>query len=86
MNVATAPAAPAAGKWLDPIYAPWKGNASEMARDIEEDAVLTNQWRFRGRIPERYWEKIIVKAASRGFVLTHRDFINPEHRVAGAAS
>jgi hypothetical protein len=70
----------ATGEWLAPIYAAWGGNATEMARDIDEQPVLTNQWRNRGRIPERYWEKIIVKAAARGRTLTHRDFIHPDYR------
>lgn len=80
INAASAPPE-AAGKWLDPIYAPWEGNATEMAADLQELPVTTNQWRFRGRIPERYWERIIAKAADRGHTLTHRDFIKPEYRV-----
>lgn len=76
----------APGDWLAPIYAPWGGNATAMGKDIDEEAVTTNQWRFRGRIPERKWERIIVAAAARGFTLTHRDFIHPNHRVAELAA
>lgn len=87
MNVAPAPASPDdARDWLDAVYAPWGGNATAMANDIEEAPVTTNQWRFRNRIPERYWERIIVAAAARGYTLHHRDFIKPEFRVDGATA
>lgn len=81
VNMAADPIRDTPGHWLDPIYAPWEGVGSEMARDIEEEPVTVNQWRFRGRIPERYWEKIISKAALKGHTLRHRDFINPDFRV-----
>ena len=80
------PSPVAAGEWLAPIYAAWDGNATEMARDIEEEPVTTNQWRFRGRIPEKYWETIILKASARGTALTHRDFIHPDYRRAEVAA
>ena len=87
MNVATAPASPDdASDWLAAVYAPWGGNATAMANDIDEAPVTTNQWRFRKRIPEKYWERIIVAAAARGHTLTHRNFIHPDFRVDGAVA
>ena len=50
-----------------------------MARDIAERAVTVSQWRYRGSIPPRYWQKIIAAASARGFALTVDDFV--EHVV-----
>lgn len=71
--------------WLDPIYAPWEGNASAMADDIDELPVTTNQWRYRGRIPDRYWPKIISAAAEKGHTLTLAMFIKPEEAAPAPA-
>lgn len=68
--------------WLAPIYAPWDGNASAMARDIEELPVTVSQWRFRGRIPDTYWARIIAAAAKRGAILPYEAFIHPDKRLA----
>lgn len=67
--------------WLDPIFAPWNGNASALARELDELPVTVNQWRFRGFIPDDYRERIIVAAAEKGHALTHRDFIHPDKRL-----
>lgn len=62
--------------YLDPIYAPWGGNAEAMATDIGEPGVKVRQWRNRGRIPTRYWPKIIEKALEcRGVELTLEQFV-----------
>lgn len=46
-----------------------------MARDIAERPVTVSQWRYRGSIPPRYWQKIIAAASARGFALTVDDFV-----------
>ncbi|MBV2148596.1 hypothetical protein KRZ98_09895 [Sphingobium sp. AS12] len=68
---------------FDAIYRPWSGNAAAMARDIAERSVTVSQWRYRGSIPPRYWQKIIAAAAVRGFALTVDDFV--EHVVHASA-
>lgn len=50
---------------IDLIYAPWAGNGSDLAADIGELPVTVNQWRYRGSIPPKYWQKIIDKAEAR---------------------
>ena len=60
------------------IYAPWNGNAEEMANDIGQPGVLVRQWRNRGFIRPIYWSRIIDEAAKRGFVLTAADFPDNE--------
>jgi hypothetical protein len=72
--------------WLEPIYAPWDGNASAMARDIDELPVTVSQWRFRGRIPDTYWAKIIAAAAAKDHVLPYEAFIHPDKRLAPAGA
>jgi hypothetical protein len=74
--------------WLDPIFAPWDGNGSAMARDIGELPVTVNQWRFRGRVPDQYWPRIIKEAAAKGHPLSYEAFIHPDKRLipAGAAA
>jgi len=51
---------------LTPIYAVWDGNAEALAADIGESGVLVRQWRNRGNIPPKYWQRIIDAAAARG--------------------
>lgn len=51
---------------LASIYAVWDGNAEALATDIGESGVLVRQWRNRGNIPARYWQRIIDAAAQRG--------------------
>ncbi|MGW8135405.1 hypothetical protein ACWGNZ_07175 [Sphingomonas zeae] len=72
--------------WLDPIFAPWDGNASAMAGDIGLPYITVQQWRTRGSIPVGHWANIIGKAADRGCTLVYEDFIHPEKRVAPAAT
>ena len=60
---------------FDRIYAPWGGNGSELAGDIDELPVTVNQWRYRGNIPTRYWPKIREKAATRGVDLPLELFV-----------
>lgn len=67
---------------LDPIYEPWDGNAEAMGADIGESGVTVRQWRNRGRIPPRYWPRIIEEAAKRGYQLDWRQFITDEPKPA----
>ena len=67
---------------LTPIYAPWEGNAEAMASDIGELGVTVRQWRNRGSIPPRYWQKIIDAARKRGAKLDWRDFVPSEEDAA----
>lgn len=63
---------------LSSIYAVWDGNAEALAADIGESGVLVRQWRNRGSIPARYWQRIIDAAARREGAITWTDFIPPE--------
>lgn len=63
---------------LTPIYAVWDGNAEALATDIGESGVLVRQWRNRGNIPARYWQRIIDAAALRGSSLPWTAFMAPE--------
>lgn len=60
---------------LNAIYAPWDGNATAMATDIEEKETTVRQWRNRGNIPPRYWQKIIDAAAAKGHALSWQQFV-----------
>jgi hypothetical protein len=59
---------------LDPIYAPWEGNAEALASDIGVGGVTVRQWRNRGNIPPQYWRRIIEAAEKRGKALTLDQF------------
>jgi len=67
---------------LASIYKAWSGNAEAMAADIGELGVTVRQWRNRGNIPPKYWEKIIASAAKRGVTLSWKDFLPDERRAA----
>ena len=63
---------------LASIYAVWDGNAEALATDIGESGVLVRQWRNRGNIPARYWQRIIDAAARRGGSIAWTDFMVPD--------
>ena len=71
---------------LASIYAIWDGNAEAMAADIGESGVTVRQWRNRGNIPPRYWEKIILAAAKRGELIDWRSFVPHDDSEAGEAT
>jgi hypothetical protein len=52
--------------YLSPIYDVWSGNAEQLAADIGESGVTVRQWRNRGNIPPKYWQRIIDAASNRG--------------------
>lgn len=66
---------------LTPIYEIWE-NAEAMAADIGELGVTVRQWRNRGNIPPKYWQRITEAAARKGRTLSPNDFLPPDQRVA----
>lgn len=60
---------------LSSIYAVWDGNAEALANDIGESGVLVRQWRNRGSIPPRYWQRIIDAAAAKGEAIHWTAFV-----------
>lgn len=69
---------------LASIYAVWDGNAEALASDIGESGVLVRQWRNRGNIPAKYWQRIIDAAALRDAVVAWTAFMPPETVTAPA--
>jgi hypothetical protein len=65
---------------LTPIYDIWEGNAEAMAADIGESGVTVRQWRNRGNIPPKYWDRIISAAAAKGHSLEWRQFVAPDEQ------
>lgn len=61
---------------LASIYAVWDGNAEALASDIGESGVLVRQWRNRGNIPPRYWQRIIDAAAAKGKTICWTAFVS----------
>jgi hypothetical protein len=70
------------------------GNASACAAAVNEvpqlrpagcqllTAMLVNNWRFRGRIPQTWYAAVLVAAERRGIDLTARDLVDHVHASA----
>jgi hypothetical protein len=64
--------------YLSPIYDVWIGNAEHLAADIGESGVTVRQWRNRGNIPPKYWQRIIDAAELRGANISLAQFMPPQ--------
>jgi hypothetical protein len=67
---------------LTQIYAVWDGNAEALASAIGESGVTVRQWRNRGNIPAKYWQRIIDAAAKRGARIDWHQFVAPQDAAA----
>lgn len=67
---------------LTPIYDVWDGNAEALATDIGESGVTVRQWRNRGNIPPKYWQRIIDVARAKGSKLEWKQFVPPHEEAA----
>lgn len=67
---------------LTPIYDVWEGNAEALAADIGESGVTVRQWRNRGNIPPKYWQRIIDEALKKGAALDWVQFMAPDQDAA----